>query len=412
MSIQTLFRNISLVGRKRDSAKDCARVLHTFADWTAVQKGLKPPQRGRATLLLIRLDEIGDYLLFRNQLRSYKTSPRWQNHKITLLGNTAWRDLFKLLDSDTVDDTIWIEKNRYLENEEYRLEVWQTLRSGGFETSIALTRTRALLIDDLCVLAAASSSNLGSENSNVHASWNQLSDRLYTSLYKPASALTHEFNFNGAFAEWACGHRYLGARPQIAGHFPPPITDFYIVCFVGANTRSRRWPIRRWIELIKLYRQFYSSSKIFLAGNSKTELEMADAIQQRTEVESIAGKLALSELLNWVAGAKAVVTNDTMASHMSVSLNRPTVIIANGVNYMRFSEYRNAGVDLVETIYPDIVNRRRQRVGDGPYAYSETVTSDIASIKAATVLKALMNLLGDEDQPDIRNRKAIAERSG
>jgi ADP-heptose:LPS heptosyltransferase len=254
------------------------------------------------------------------------------------------------------------------------------------------------LLDDLCVLASASPNNLGSANSNVHVSWNQLSDRLYTSLYKPASALTHEFNFNAEFAEWACGHRYVGTRPQIHGHFPPPIAISYIICFVGANTRSRRWPVRRWIEFIKLYRQ-YSSSNIFLAGNSNAELEMVLAIQQRTDVESIAGTLALSELLNWIAGAQAVITNDTMASHMSVSLNRPTVIIANGVNYMRFSEYRNAGVDRVVTIYPEIVNRHRKRLGDGPYAYSQTVTSDIASIPAATVLKELISLLGDKDSP-------------
>lgn len=397
MSIRSIFRNISLLGRQRDSAKDCTRVLNTFADWMEVQKGLKPPQQCRATLLLIRLDEIGDYLLFRNQLGSYKKSPRWQNHKITLLGNAAWYELFKLLDNDTVYDTIWVEKNRYLENDEYRLEIWQTLRAKGFETSIALARTRALLLDDLCVLASASPNNLGSENSNVHVSWNQLSDHLYTSLYKPASALTHEFNFNAEFAEWACGQRYSGTRPKIAGHFPPPIAISYIVCFVGANTRSRRWPVQRWIEFIKLYRQ-YNSSKIFLAGNSNAELEMVISIQQRTDAESIAGTLALSELVNWVAGAQAVITNDSMASHMSVSLNRPTVIIANGVNYMRFSEYRNAGIDdIVTTIYPEIVNRRRKRVGDGPYAYSQTVTSDIASIHAATVLTALISLLDNKD---------------
>jgi ADP-heptose:LPS heptosyltransferase len=120
---------------------------------------------------------------------------------------------------------------------------------------------------------------------------------------------------------------------------------------------------------------------------------MARVIQQRTDVESIAGTLALSELLHWIAGARAVITNDTMAAHMSASLGRPTVIVANGINYMQFSEYRNAGIDQVATIYPEVLNRRRKRLGDTPYAYSQTVTSDIASIHAAAVMKELNDLL-------------------
>jgi hypothetical protein len=74
---------------------------------------------------------------------------------------------------------------------------------------------------------------------------------------------------------------------------------------------------------------------------------------------------------------------------VGVSLGRPTVIVANGVNYMRFAEYRGAGMEEVTTIYPEVLDRRRTRVGDGPYAYSETVSADIASIRAATVMRGL-----------------------
>ena len=101
---------------------------------------------------------------------------------------------------------------------------------------------------------------------------------------------------------------------------------------------------------------------------------MAHEIQQRTGAESIAGKLTLFELLQWIAKAQAVVTNDTMAAHMSVSLDRPTVIIANGSNYMRFSEYSHAGITQVVAVYSELFNRRRKRLGDRPCAYHEAVT--------------------------------------
>jgi len=242
------------------------------------------------------------------------------------------------------------------------------------------------------MLAAAPLQNIGSVNTNVHACWNQLSDSLYTSLFKPSRALMHEFHFNAEFAAWVCGIRYSGSRPRIEHRARPPITSSYTICFVGASTRSRRWPVKRWIEFITLHSQYYSS-KLFLAGNSKAELEMVRIIQQQTGAESIAGMVALSELLHWVAGAQAIVTNDTMAAHMGASFNRPTVIVANGINYMRFSEYSNTGINQVATIYPEVFNRRRKHVGDGPYGYGETVSADIASIQATTVMKALEDLL-------------------
>jgi ADP-heptose:LPS heptosyltransferase len=390
--MRTLGRHVSLFKRKFDSAKERRRWLRSFAEWKALQQGLPPPRQCRKTLLLIRLDDIGDYLLFRNQLRVYKNSPRWMDHKITLLGNESWQDLFTLLDKDAVDDTIWVNKSRYFESADYRLEIWQRLREASFETVIAPSRTRPLLVDDLCMLAAGSLNSIGSENTSVHASWNQMSDGLYTSLFKPSRALMHEFHFNAEFTEWACGKRYGGNRPRIEHQFSRPVAGPYIICFVGASTRSKRWPIKRWIEFIALHRRNYFS-KIFLAGNTNAEREMVRTIQKRTGVDSIAGRVALSELLHWVAGAEAVVTNDTMAAHMGASLSKPTVIIANGVNYMRFSEYAKAGINHVATIYPEVVNRRRQRHGDGPYAYSETVSADIASIQATTVIESLRGLL-------------------
>jgi ADP-heptose:LPS heptosyltransferase len=394
--MRSLGRHISLFMRKFDSAKERRRWLRNFAEWKALQHGLPPPRPCPKTLLLIRLDDIGDYLLFRNQLRVYKDSSRWMDHKITLLGNESWQDLFALLDQGAVDHTLWVNKNRYFESADYRMGIWKRLRENSFETVVAPSRTRPLLVDDLCMLAAAPLNSLGSENTTVHASWNRVSDGLYTSLFKPSRALMHEFHFNAEFAEWACGIRYSGNRPRIEHRFSPPVAGPYIVCFVGASARSKRWPMKRWIEFIALHRRYYSS-KIFLAGNSKAEREMVRIIQKRTGVDSIAGKVALSELLHWVAGAEAVVTNDTMAAHMGASLGTPTVIIANGLNYMRFSEYANIGIDHVATLYPEVFNRRRNRLGDGPYAHSETVTSDIASIRASAVIDSLRGLL--ERQP-------------
>jgi ADP-heptose:LPS heptosyltransferase len=389
--MQSMLRQISLIRRRADSAKDRRRVMKIFAESAAVQSELPAVQHQEKTLLLIRLDDIGDYLLFRNQLTAYKISARWKFYRITLLGNDSWRDLFTALDQSTVDDTIWINKREYLKNKPYRMAIWKQLRAVGFETVVAPSRTRPLLLDDLCMLAAAPLRSFGSVNTNVHECWNRRSDSLYTSLFKPSRSSMHEFDFNAEFSTWVSAYRYPGNRPYIT---PPPAAlgrGTYTICFVGASARSRRWPANRWIEVITLHRRYFSGRIIVAAGSSAAELQIVHKIQQQTGAESITGK-TLCEFLHWIAGAQAVITNDTMAVHMSVSLNRPTVIITNGVNYLRFSEFSHAGINRIAAVYPELFNRRRKRLGDGPYAYHEAVTADIVSIQAATVIESLKEL--------------------
>jgi ADP-heptose:LPS heptosyltransferase len=387
--IQSILRQVSLIGRRADSAKDCRRVMRVFDEWLTDQRKLPAVRHRPGTLLLIRLDDIGDYLLFRNQLEAYKRSARWKSYRITLLGNESWRAFFTELDQPTVDETIWVDKNRYLQNAPYRMAIWQQLRAGGFETVVAPSCSRPLLLDDLCMLAAAPLHSIGALNENVHESWNRRSDSLYTSLFKPSRPLMHDFDFNAEFSTWVNGTRYPGNRPNIETRPAASGQGTYMICFVGASIRSKRWPTHRWLEFIALYRRHFSARIVLAGGSSTAELEMAKQIQERTGAQNIAGKLAASDLLNWIAGAQSIVSNDTMAAHIGVSLNKPTVIIANGVNYMRFAEYSQAGITQVTAVYSELFNRRRKRLGDRPHAYHETVTGDIASITAGQVIEAL-----------------------
>jgi hypothetical protein len=138
-------RQISVLLRRWDSLKDRRRVLRRFSEWREDQNSLPPPGPLVKRLLIIRLDDIGDYLLFRNQLGLYKKSPRWQGYSITLLGNASWQPVFTLLDSATVDETLWVNKNRYLQQADYRREIWRQLRAQGFDVVIAPSRTQAPL---------------------------------------------------------------------------------------------------------------------------------------------------------------------------------------------------------------------------------------------------------------------------
>jgi len=399
--VASLIRELSLLKRRWKDRRDASRVIERFDEARVQIASLPEPKPTPRRLLLIRLDDIGDYLLFRNQLSMYSAA-RWAGHIITLLGNLSWRPLFETYDANTVPQAIWVNKSQYLESPAYRAELWMRLREGGFDTVIAPSRTRPLLLDDACMLAAAPRHAIGARNEHVHPSWSRASDALYQEHIEVSRARLHEFHFNAEFAHRCAGASFGGSRPMIEAVAPPsaarppeaavsPPDGPHMVCFIGANTRSKRWPLHRWIAFIKLYAGHYSH-RILLAGQSQTEVRMAQSIERATGAQSIAGRLGLPELSRLVAGAEAVVTNDTMAAHLGASFNRPTIIIANGVNYFRFTDYERAGIANVSTLYPEAFERRRLKEGDFPYGWSDAVSADLASITPARVLAALQRL--------------------
>lgn len=411
-ALKLQIRPVSLLLRRRHSRLECARTLGAFEEWRDLQRQLHAPYPRGKRLLIIRLDDIGDYLLFRNHLSMYKDSARWGTHAITLLGNLAWKEIFTACDHRAVDDTIWVDKGAYLSSAAYRFQIWAMLRERGFETVIAPSRTRPLLLDDLCRLAAAPVHGIASANSYVHADWNRLSDALYQELFVPGDARAHEFHFNRRFAAWSCGIRFGGIRPLLelpdaSGAAAGPD----IICFVGANTRSRRWPAKRWVEFIKAYRSRHDG-RVILAGGSRAEQQIAARIQAQTGADNIVGTVSLLELAHRLSSARAVLSNDTMAVHLSVSLGRPTLIIANGVNYQRFTDYDTAGIEGVATLYPRVFDRKRRRRPDRFHHYTDALTSDIASIGAAEVLDRLEALLAarqNEPYGEMRGGEARVE---
>lgn len=77
------------------------------------------------SLLLIRLDAIGDYVLFRNFIEVLKKSEKYKDYSITLLGNIAWKNLQEELDGEFIDNFIWLDRDRFNKDFLYRYQKLQ-----------------------------------------------------------------------------------------------------------------------------------------------------------------------------------------------------------------------------------------------------------------------------------------------
>lgn len=85
-------------------------------------------------ILLIRLDAIGDYVLFRNFIEILETNEHYKSYHITLIGNSAWKGLSLELDKEYVDNFIWIDKRKFTYNFIYR---FRKIKENGLYPKIA-----------------------------------------------------------------------------------------------------------------------------------------------------------------------------------------------------------------------------------------------------------------------------------
>ena len=67
-------------------------------------------------VLIIRVDEIGDYILWRKFIHPILNSYDLTNHEIHFLGNESWQSLFELEFKGTFTKLYWLKKNNFKKN--------------------------------------------------------------------------------------------------------------------------------------------------------------------------------------------------------------------------------------------------------------------------------------------------------
>ena len=88
------------------------------------------------TLLLIKTEAIGDYILFRNFIEQVKKSERFAGYRIILVGNELWKEMALAYDSPYVDDFIWINRNAFVNDFNYRKQLLKQVNDLNVEYAI------------------------------------------------------------------------------------------------------------------------------------------------------------------------------------------------------------------------------------------------------------------------------------
>lgn len=304
-------------------------------DYVPVQK-THPP-----LLLLVRLDLIGDFIIWLDSAQRYRTL--YPTHKIVLAVNSSCSALAKNL--NFWDEIVTIDVDRIRSNALYRMKVLWKIRVRGFSMAIQPTYSREVVGDSI-VRASNASQRIGyrGDLNNISECNKVTTDSWYTRLICNPVTTASELNINAHFL------RELGDLNYRSAIFELPqqgllsnnlkLEQPYIVVAPGASWLPKQWPVVNFVELMsKLHAEF--KLPIVLCGGPN-EIDLCKNIKNsicQDWIISLAGQTTLTELIELIRHATLLVGNDSAPIHMAAVTGTDSVCILGGGHFNRFLPY-------------------------------------------------------------------------
>jgi ADP-heptose:LPS heptosyltransferase len=355
------------------------------------------------TLLLIRLDSIGDYVLFRNFLEIIKGSDKFGGYNITLCGNIIWRDLAQALDKEYVDNFLWIDRKKFYSDFGYKFRILQEVYNAGYETVIDTTYSREILFGDAVVRASNSKIKIGSTGSlDKHVTWKRklLTNKFYTELIPASRENIFEFNRNKEFFELLL-HKKVDLKCSKINTLKIPkqkrLSGKYCVVFPGSNDAKRRWNTCNYAEICEnLISKFGLQVVIPLSGGEKY---IVDDISKRVKSEKLidlSGQCGLTELAAIIADSEIVISNDTAAVHIAAAVGKRFLCISNGSYFGRFLPYPKNIFSEASYLFPDEIMKDLEGIENSISKWGLNSPYDINSISVVRVSEKIKDILGNK----------------
>jgi ADP-heptose:LPS heptosyltransferase len=368
--------------------------------------GKKKTETINGTLLLIRLDSIGDYVLFRNFIKIIKESAEYNNYKITLCGNIIWKDLAENFDKDVVDNFIWIDREKFYSNLFYKYRTLKQIHDYGFEVAVETAYSREILFDDEIIKVSGAKERIGSKGSpDKHAKWkrNLFTDKYYTRLIEASSENIFEFYRDKEFFGELLREKIQLTKPVIdASHInlKMNLIENFIVLFVGAKDSKRRWKPLYFSRVAEHIINRYNY-KIIIPG---TEEEKDLVREVLTDIKSencldVSGNLSLSQVARLISDSSLLISNETSAVHIAAAVNTKFICISNGNHLGRFNPYPAEVYNGGYYIYPEEIMKKIQSRKAGQIEdFRFNSELDINEIKPVKVLSLIDQVLIPKDK--------------
>lgn len=321
---------------------------------------LVPTRREPRHLLLVKTDEIGDYILVRNHLSLFKetTSP-YKDYKITFVGNILFKPLFDLYDSRVADDVIWLDKKKFRADLRYRYNILRQIRKVPASDAISLVYSRFWRKDDVIIAVSPATTRTAMESdSRLIPSYERrlTPGNIYTRLEDSGPETLFDAIRNARYIERLVGSSARTVKTSIdvrsdvrSFSLPTP----YFVVFPGSGVPEKKWPAARFAEVTRHLARRYDLMPV-VCGSGGDRADCAEFIREyAAPVLDLTGRTSLPQLLGVLHGAVCLISVDTGSVHLAAAVGCPVYALYSGLHYGRFAPYPAGISGNFHAVYPD-----------------------------------------------------------
>jgi len=306
----------------------------------------KKPINIQKKLLLIRIDAIGDFIIFSPMLKYYKKL--YPNYPITLLVNKVNKELAERYFTDEI---ITFDRKKFNKNIIYRYKLLLNIRKENFDIAIYPTYSKEPWGDYLIKISDAKE-KIGFDGEGKVV--NKNNNKYYTRLVKPIPNIITEPERNKEFME-ALGAKVDDCIPS----FTPSLKDkkkateillkhglidskFVVIC-LGARLESKVWALKKYSKIIDWLKKEKNIESVICG--SENEKHLSEKI--KVDFSNIIGETTLPVLGAILEKSVLYIGGETGIVHLASAVGTPTVCIMGGGHFNRFFPYGNLNKNKV-----------------------------------------------------------------
>ena len=308
------------------------------------------PRQVAERILIVRLDGIGDFVLWLDAARATVSHYKAQGGSVIFVAHAQWADWAEEL--GIFDEVIPLNRRRFNTELLYRYRFGRRIRRLGCVVAINPTFSREWLYGDAVIRICGAQQRIGSTGdlSNIAPWQRRLSNRAYTRLISAGPSARMELIRNAEFvrglgeagyrAKVADLHTMTAQKPNKAFIAANSDDQPYYVLFPGSSVSGKRWSLASFAQLADhIFRQT-GWRGVVCGGDEDAELAQRLCIQCASPLLNWAGRTDLTQLTAILSKSQLLVANDTSATHIAAACGVPSVCIVGGGHDGRFLPYQ------------------------------------------------------------------------
>ncbi len=308
----------------------------------------KKNKSDKKKLLIVKIDAIGDFIIFSPMIKYYKKL--YPNHSMSIVVNKLNKDLIKRFDN--IDKVLIFDRVKFRKNPFKIRNLFIKIKKENFDIAISPTFSREIIGDYLIKISGADKKiGFNGDLSNITKKDKIITDKFYTNLISIDDKTEKETRKNEEFINQLGANvknitpvlkisenDTLKAKEILKKNGLENDRDF-IVIFPGSGGPGKKWPTKKYTELINWIKK-EKNIEIVIAG-AKNEERLVAQIKEglNFNIINIVGQTTLPVFSAILKLSILYVGNDTGPVHLASAVGTPTICLIGGGDFGRFFPY-------------------------------------------------------------------------